>query len=168
MFEIGQNVVSKNSGVCKIVDKERKDFGIGEQMYFILEPCFRADSALSKVYIPEKSAETQLRYVMEKQEVLSLIGTLSSLERLWYADPKIRRQKFEEIYKSGNIQKICQLIKSLYLQNEEMKKLKKTLSMLDRDFLDKLQKDINEEFAIALDMDLAEVPSFINRQMQTQ
>lgn len=162
MFEIGQKVVSKNSGVCIIDHKEMKNFGIGEQMYLVLEPYFKTGTGTSKIYIPEIKAAEQLRELLDKKEVMSIIQKMGSIERVWYTDPKIRRQKFEEIYRKGDVLSICQLIKSLYTQNEIMKQQKKTLSMVDREFLDKFVKDIHEEFAIVLDMDIQEIPKFIS------
>ena len=161
MFEIGQKVVSKNSGVCIINHKELKNFGIGEQEYLVLEPYFKTGTGTSKIYIPEAKAEEQLRGLLDKNEVMTIIKKMGMIEKIWYTDPKIRRQKFEEIYRTGDVLSICQLIKSLYAQSEIMKQQKKTLSMVDREFLDKFVKDIHEEFAIVLDKDVRDIPKFI-------
>lgn len=166
MFEIGHKVFSKNSGVCVIVSKELKNFGIGEQVYFVLEPFFNKKNDTSKLYVPEQKANEQLRGLLDKEKVLKLVDMMKSCERIWYSDPKIRKQKFQEIYTSGDLEKICQLIKSLHMQNEEMKQVKKTLSMIDREFLDKMEKDIHEEFSLALDIEVNMVPEFLASQIE--
>ena len=56
---------------------------------------------------------------------------------------------------------IIQIFKSLYIQNEEFKENKKTLSMLDREIFVKLQKDIYLEFAIVLNVNPSEVEKII-------
>lgn len=167
MFEIGQVVVTKNSGVCKILGKEEKDFGAGIKCYYVLKPYFSADEDTTKVFIPEDRLDVNLRPVMEKEKVIGLIDSMPGIEKLWFSDPKIRRIKFEEIYKSGDLSKICQLVKSLYLQSQELRVAKKTLSMLDREFLMKLQNDIYQEFAVVLNLSPNEVENFISARIES-
>ena len=94
--------------------------------------------------------------MISKEEAKSLLAHTLEVERIWENDPKVRRQKFEELYKSRDLRSICQLIKSLHLQNEDLKKIKKSLSMLDKDFLDKLLKDVVEELSLVLEVSLEE------------
>ena len=154
MFKVGQNVYSQTSGVCVISLIEEKNFGVGEKQYFVLESIFKKQA--SKTYIPVDKAAIQLRHLISKEEAKSLLAHTLEVERIWENDPKVRRQKFEELYKSRDLRSICQLIKSLHLQNEDLKKIKKSLSMLDKDFLDKLLKDVVEELSLVLEVSLEE------------
>ena len=81
---------------------------------------------------------------------------IAKAEKFWENDPKQRRQMFEDMYKSKDLKSRYQLIKSLHLQNEELKKQKKSLSMLDKDFFDKIQRDIVEELSLVLEVSLEE------------
>lgn len=159
-MNIGDIVVTKDSGVCKIIDKEIKDFGIGPKTYLILRPYFAKETDQSKIFIPEDN-KNLIRPVMKKEEVLKVIDNIPLLESVWYTDQKIRRLKFEEMYRTGDVNKICQLIKTLVNRNEELKLSKHTLSMLDKEFLDKLKEGICQEFAIALNMPFESIESFI-------
>lgn len=164
MFEIGQIVVTKNSGVCRIINKEKKDFGIGENIYLVLQPYFQtANSTL--LYIPEDKASFNIRQLINKQQALSLIDDFPNINRVWYSDSKIRHQKFEEMYKSGDLKKLCQLMKSLYLQNQDLKESKKTLSLIDLEFLNKLQTSLYQELSIALSIDINEINDFIKSRI---
>ena len=98
---------------------------------------------------------------MEKEEALKVINNIPQLENVWYSDQKERKMKFEEMYKTGDANKICQLIKSLIKHNEELKLTKHTLSMLDKEFLDKLKEGICQEFSIALNMPFESIERFI-------
>lgn len=161
MFEIGQIVVTKNSGVCQIVSEEEINFGAGNRKYFILKPYFITDDKGTKIFIPYDNANDSIRQLLSKNDVLELIDSIPTMERSWITDPKSRRLKFEEVHKSGNLRNIIQVVKSLYIQNEELKESKKTLSMLDKEFFVKLQNDIYQEFAIVLNMELSEVAKYI-------
>ncbi len=163
MFNIGQIVVVKNSGVCSIVSKEKMNFGMGETEYFVLKPYF-SNANSTKLYIPEDKAVLNLRELVSREQVINLINSMPGINKVWYNDSKIRKQKFEEMYKSGDLKLLCQLVKSLYLQNEELKLNKKTLSIIDREFLDKIQAEIYQEFAVALQIKPEEVEGFIKAQ----
>lgn len=159
-MNIGDIVVTKNFEVCKIIDKVIKDFGIGPKTYLILEPYFAKQITQDKIFIPENN-KNLIRPIMEKEEALKVINNIPQLENVWYSDQKERRMKFEEMYKTGDANKICQLIKSLIKHNEQLKLTKHTLSMLDKEFLDKLKEGICQEFAIALNMPFESIERFI-------
>lgn len=154
MFKVGQNVYSQTSGVCIISSIEEKNFGVGEVKYFVLESIFKKQA--SKTYIPVDKADVQLRKLITKKEAKELLKYISKAERVWENDPKQRRQMFEEMYKSRDLKNVCQLIKSLYLQSEELKKQKKSLSMLDKDFFDKIQRDVIEELSLVMGVSIEE------------
>ena len=163
MFKVGQKVYSQTSGVCVISLMEKKNFGIGEKEYLVLESIFKKQSL--KTFIPADKADTQLRNLITKKEAKDLLKYIKTAERVWESDPKVRRQKFEDMYKSKDLKTICQLIKSLYLQNEELKKIKKSLSMLDKDFLDKLQTDIIEEMSLVFEISLEESKELLEKSL---
>ena len=163
MFKVGQNVYSQTSGICVISLIEAKNFGIGEKEYFVLESIFKKQA--SKTYIPVDKADVQLRHLINKEEAESLLEYTSEVERIWENDPKLRRQKFEELYKTRDLKCVCQLIKSLHLQNEDLKKTKKSISMLDKDFLDKLLRDVVEELSLVLGVSLEEAKAIFEKTL---
>ena len=163
MFKVGQNVYSQTSGVCVISSIEEKNFGVGEVKYFVLESIFKKQA--SKTYIPVDKADVQLRKLITKREAKDLLKYISKAEKVWENDPKQRRQMFEEMYKSRDLKNVCQLIKSLYLQNEELKKQKKSLSMLDKDFFDKIQRDVIEELSLVMGVSIEETKSVFEESL---
>ena len=165
MFKIGQIVVTRNSGVCDIVRIEAKTFRDEEKDYYILQPHFSDSDETTIIYIPVANGETSMREPLNEREVLDLIDSMPRIEKLWYSDPKIRRVEFEKIYRLGDIRENCRIVKSLYLQSQELKQTKRTLSMIDREFLIKMQKDIYEEFAVALGIAPDGVQDFIDKRL---
>ncbi len=163
-MKIGNVVVTKNSGVCTIVDKQEMSFGGKNKEYFILKPYFENEKNQTKIFIPCDNL-TLIRPVLEKEKILEIINKMPKMTKIWDNDQKIRKAKFEEIYKSGDLYGICQIIKSLHLQNEELKLTKHTLSMLDREYYDSLKKGIYQEFAVSLGINYDEVETFIFNQI---
>ena len=166
MFTLGQAVYTKNSGVCIIVAQEEKDFGVGVRKYFVLEPVYpKGQGVGTKTFISETTAANQMRNLINKDNALKWLDYIRKNEKFWIADAKARKQKFEEIYITGELNNICLLIKSLYLQNEELKTQKKTLSMYEKEFLDKMTKDLLEELSIVLDETLANLQSQLEKTL---
>ena len=60
---------------------------------------------------------------------------------------KIAKQKFEEIYHSGDMRGLCQLVKLLYVDSDFFAK---PMSLTDKGFLTKIKHNIFDEFAVAL------------------
>ena len=163
-MKIGDIVVTKNSGVCIIVDKQEIVFGGNTKEYFILNQYFENENNRAKIFVPCDNLSL-IRPVINKEKVLEIIRQMPLMEKIWDNDQKIRKAKYEEIYKSGDIYGICQIVKSLYLQNEQLKLTKHTLSMLDKECLNNLKKAIFQEFAVAFELPFDEVESFISKQI---
>ena len=68
--------------------------------------------------------------------------------------------KFEEVYQSGDLKGICQLVKLLYV---EPTFFAKPMSLTDKNFLLKLKTHVFDEFAVALEILPSEVEEFIKK-----
>lgn len=165
MFEVGQIVVGKTANVCKIVGIEEKEFGVGLTTYYLLQPYFPTNTNSSTIFIPKEKAKNFFRELLSKETCLEAIENIKNKDKIWLTDPKSRRAKFDEIYKTGNIEDRLLLIKSIYLQSEFLKSNKKTLSMLDKEIFDKSKKGVFEELSICLDKDYKDVESFVISQI---
>jgi dephospho-CoA kinase len=75
---------------------------------------------------------------------------------------KTRKQKFEEIYHSGDMRGLCQLVKLLYVDSDFFAK---PMSLTDKGFLTKIKHNIFDEFAVALQINPEEVEQFVSRYM---
>lgn len=170
MFKVHDKVVYlRGNGIYEITERKMEDFGLGEKVYFTLTPISKLkNSKLLIAYVLESNAEQFLRPIMRKEEVLALIDSFDTFEILWYNDAKVRKQKYDEIYKSGDMKKICQIVKSVYLQNEENINGKKPISNSDREYLMKINNDIYDEFSIALDIPFEEVEEFITQRLKSE
>lgn len=159
MFDINQIVVKKDTGVYLIVGKENIDLGLGLQEYLVLKPYFRTNKG--STYLPSDKADEFLRYLISKEEAEDVIKSIPSLERFWINDPKQRKNEFDRLAKTGDLKNYCLVIKSIYLQAEDLRQNRKMLSTNDRNIYDKLKNAINEEMSLVLDMKLEDVEPHI-------
>lgn len=163
VFEIGEKIVDKTGKVCKIVNIEELDYGLGIKTYYVLAPCFTNNSSL-RIHTPIDQ-EGKLRKIMTRKEVENLLKELPSIETIWFPNPKIRKTKFREIYTSGQPLEIFRLIKSFNEKKEEFKKENKALSFSDESFLEEIKTNIYHEIALALNIEFNQVEKFIFEQL---
>ena len=163
MYKINDDVVHKSAGVCYIFDIVTQNFGNGDTTYYLLKPKFPSvvNKAL-EIFLPIEKQEQFIRRPLNKSEALNLIRLIPSFERVWIVDAKTRKLKFEEVYQSGDLKGICQLIKLLYAEPEFFAK---PMSLTDKNFLLKLKNHVFDEFAVALEILPTEVEEFIKKFM---
>ena len=150
MFNINDVVIHKSQGALVIRDILTKDFGLGSQTYYYLTPKFvnNINNSL-ELYLPTATADDYIRKPITKEKVNQLILAIPSMEKIWVNDARKRKMKFEEIYYSGDIHGLCQLVKLLYIEDEFFEK---PMSLTDRNFLKKVRNNMFDEFAVALDI----------------
>ena len=163
MYKINDDVVHKSAGVCYIFDIVTQNFGNGDTTDYLLRPKFPSvvNKAL-EIFLPVEKEELFIRKPLNKNEAMNLIRLIPSFERIWIADAKTRKQKFEEIYQSGDMKGLCQLIKLLYAEPEFFAK---PMSLTDKNFLLKIRTNVFDEFAVALEIAPTEVEEFIKKFM---
>lgn len=163
MFKINDDVIHKSAGACIVEDIVTRDFGNGNTAYYYLKPKYPTimNKAL-EIYLPIEKEALFLRKPLSKEAVIDLIKTIPDMEKIWISDAKTRKQKFEEIYHSGDMKGLCQLVKLLYADAEFFTK---PMSLTDKGFLTKIRHNIFDEFAVALEIMPEEVEVFVSKYM---
>ena len=160
MFNKGETVIHISSGALIVNDIVSKDFGLGLMNYYYLTPKFPNKTNQSlEMYLPEDSAALYIRQPITKEQANNLVVAIPSMEKIWITDAKERKKKFEEIYYSGDVKGLCQLVKMLYVSEDFFAK---PMSLTDKSFLSRIRSNIFEEFAVALDITPEEVEKYIS------
>lgn len=162
MFTLKDKVMDKNGKIFTIVSIEQKDFGVGGEDYFVLEPCFRYDfNPGYMAYIPVAKSENLLKTIMTKEEAVELVSQIPDLEPLPEVAPRERRVYFTKVISSGDRKEIMRVIKTLVTYREERRKMNKPFSDYDRRLLDSLKMMVDNELSISLGISPDSVGSYI-------
>lgn len=160
MFKVDEYVKTKSSGVCKIVDMLKIDQNSEEATdYFILSPVYQNNMTIK---IPVNNANALMRPLLTKDEVLSLIAAMPEKEPLQLNDNKERSNTFKAALKSRNNEDLITIVKTLYQEKQAKTALNKKLTKADEDIMNIAEKQLNEEFALALHITPDEVVPFIH------
>jgi len=158
MYKINDYVVYGLTGVCQITDIQKDSIDDEEKEYYVLTPVFSENMTIKT---PVDNVNTKMRKVITKKEALSLIAAMPDQETAWITDNRERSEAFKTALKTGKSEELVKLVKTIYLEKEEMATIGKKLSKSDEEVLKAAEKQLNEEIAIALEIPLDKVTEYI-------
>lgn len=159
-FSVGDCVVHRQEGVCKIVKIENADFGDGKIKYYVLKPYFGVAS--STIRIPVDNA-TQIRPHISKRSAQLLIKKIRHSKTVWINDNRKRKTYFQNMIVSGDLESLASIAHTVYMKKAEFAKMKKSLPLTDQNLATFCERLLNEELAIALGIKLEKVPEYIEK-----
>ena len=159
MFKINDYIMYGSTGVCQVTDIRKSESGDDDTIFYILQPVYTANM---KIKTPVDNTKVTMRPVLTKEEVLALIATMPDQETCWIQDQKERTTTYKAALKSRNNEDLIKIVKTLYEEKHvAIKKITKT----DEDLMNTAEKQLYEEFAIALNIPITEVIPFIHEQL---
>ncbi len=145
MYQINDVVVYRRD-VCRIVDTEKSEM-TGEDC-FVLEP-YEARNGLRRMQVPVTNRGGHLRRLSTKEEIRELIERIPSLEML-ENKPANMKSQYVALLKSDELDDLIRIIKTSYYRNKERMDNHKKLASIDGEYLQKAEKYLFSEFAVAL------------------
>lgn len=159
MFKVDDYVMYGSTGVCKITGIGKDDYNNHDETeYYILHPVY-VDNMTIK--IPVNNPNVSMRAILTKDEALSLIMTMPEQETIWIDDSRERSEYYKAILRTRKSEEWIKLIKTLYLEKEARAIVGKTLSRTDEEIMNTAEKQLTEEFSIALNISPDKVVPFI-------
>ncbi len=158
MYKINDYVVYGLTGVCQITDIQKDSIDDEEKEYYVLTPVFSENMTIKT---PVDNVNAKMRKVITKKEALSLIAAMPDQETAWITDNRERSEAFKTALKTGKSEELVKLVKTIYLEKEEMATIGKKLPKSDEEVLKAAEKQLNEEIAIALEIPLDKVTEYI-------
>lgn len=159
MFKVNDYVVHGSTGVCQITDITKVKYnGSDEVEYYVLHPIYNNKMTIKT---PVNNPKVLMREVITKDDVLLLIATMSEKETVWIDDVRQRNEFFKAALRTGKIEELAKIIKTINLEKKEKSIVGKKLTNTDEDIMKIAEKQLYEEFAIALNISPDEVGSYI-------
>jgi len=159
MFKVNDYVVYGTTGVCQITDIEKESYiGDAETEYYVLRPIYD-DKTIIRTLV--NNPKVVMRKIISKDDVLSLIAAMPEQETMWINDDRERNESFKAALKTGDNEEWIKLIRTLYLKKEEKSAIGKKLAKTDENIMKNAERQLYEEFAVALSISPDEVLSYI-------
>ena len=162
-LKIGDHVVYRSVGVCQVIAQEQqRPAGLAPILYYKLRPIADENSVY---YVPCASADTKLRRLLTREEVLGLIDTIprpgEEDEALWTDDRRARRERYAQIMKGDDLKALVNMISTLYFRKQASEAHGRRFSAMDETAMRNAESLMLQEFGMVLGMEEEEVRSFI-------
>lgn len=164
MFKIGDCVMYGTIGVCKVVDIVKERFINNElKEYYVLDPVFCNNTTIK---IPVDNKKIQIRKVISKEQLDSIIEGMPDIKNVWIDDSKVRTEKFNKILKSCKCEEIVKLISNIDCNKEAVQSKGKKQYQADENIMKEAKRLLSEEFAVILNISPDEVDAYIEEHTQ--
>ncbi|MDO4302177.1 MAG: CarD family transcriptional regulator [Clostridia bacterium] len=165
MYKINDTVLYGKYGVCKIDNIAAENFTGKNMEYYCLKPAYSEGTV---IYVPRENDRlvSKMKKVLSKEEIDELIFKTKNTELIWYADEKVRKDKYNAILSEGDRGKILQLINALYINKTEREAIGKKMYACDEKIMKEAERLIHEEFAVVLNIKPDEVVDYIVNKIE--
>jgi CarD family transcriptional regulator len=161
VFKIGDYVMYGSMGACQITDIEVSTGSQGESTYYVLHPVFDDNMTIK---IPTRS-EHLMRPVLTKEEVLKLIESMPEQAPFEMTDDRQRCLALKAAVKTGKNEELVRVIKTLYLEKQAKAEVNKNLKRVHEEIMTAAEKQLYEEFALALEIAPEDVLAYIQNKL---
>ena len=166
-FKVGDNIVYAGSGVCQIdAIKDISFFKEKPQKYYVLKPLFVRQSQVLYVPLDNKTQVERIRPVLSKKEAIALIDKLPYDGLEWIDDRNDRKDAFADIIVNGTREDIMSMIYLIKRHAQKLSEEGKHLNAQDERALNDAKVRMNNEIALALDMQPDQVVELIQEKTE--
>ncbi len=161
MFEVNDYVVYGLTGVCQIIDiQKNQDTDGNETDYYVLRPVYDNTNNMI-IKTPVSLAKIRLRRVISEDDATSLIARMPEFESIWIDDTKKRSAYFKAILKTAQCEDYIKVLKTLRMEKKARSVMGKNITHTDENIMKTAEKQLHDEFAIALNISPHEVAPYI-------
>ena len=163
MYTIGDKIIYGGSGVCVVEEICTPNFSREERgkKYYKLRPVYGTET----IYAPVET-KAFMRPVMTREEAETLISRIPEIEEYTIKSHSMTalRQEYEECFRDHNCENYVRLAKAIYMKGCQNKKLGQT----DQRYMKRAEDTLHNELAVALGINPAEVPAYINSMLENK
>ena len=158
MYKINDVVVYKRV-VCVVVGKQKSDF-TGEMCY-ILKPYFDQGAEV-QMRVPVSNKAGNLRDLLTKKEIDKLIKETVDIASLPNKQANMKSQ-YATLLKGNDVADLITVMKTSYGRNKARQDQNKKAASVDDEYLQKAEKYLFEEIAVALDRSVDDARAYFEK-----
>ena len=164
MFQIGERVVYGFHGVCSVVDLEERVIDRKKVVYIVLEPMGQGSS---RFYIPahNEAAMSKIRPLPTKEQLEALIQSQTVRSGNWIPEENLRKQLYRELINKGDLEKLLQMVRSIYLHKAEQTSAGRRCHLCDENFLRDAERLLTSEIALILELDPEQAKQYLRSKL---
>ena len=165
MYEINDLIMYGSTGVCKVKEITKQDFGGDhvDKLYYVLEPLYQS----GVIYAPVDNEKVFMRPVISENEANDLIDSIPQIHTEIYKNSSMQQltKHYQAILDTHGCRELLGLTKSIYMKKLEALKNNRNLGQIDKKFMKRAEDLLFGEFAAALHISRDEVETYIHHRL---
>lgn len=160
-FPVGEIVLYRRYGVCRVAAIESRRFSETEKTYYQLEPVFT--NKPTKFFVPADADDIciLIRSVLDKDSLAGLVDEAKATALEWIEDSKQRISVFGELLKTGSVADMVRLIRLLTYRKHHQRAIGRSFLDCDRRILLAAEKLVSDELVYVLGIERSSIADFL-------
>ena len=149
MFSVGEYVVHRNSGICKVKEIAPLPMagGLEDTDYYFLTPI---NGKGSEIFSPVSDKNGSLRKVLTEAEALELMQCIPELTEEMIDDDKVRDARYKEAIRSCDCRELVRILKLLNARKQKRFAEGKKCTASEERYFKQAEENLCSELAFAL------------------
>lgn len=166
MFSIGDKIIYGSDGVFTVSEYTSSPIDKNDtRQFYVLIPVHGPTGNI--IMTPVDNERAKMRPVMSRDEALTFIDSMPTVEVLTVEREKNRRDIYRQTLELASAKAMISIIKTVALRREELAKVKKRPSESDNDYEKKAKHCLYGELSIALNIPVNDVEKFIEYRLES-
>ena len=161
MYEVGDLILYGSTGVCKVVEITVPNLaGVDKkQLYYVLDPLYQD----GVIYTPVNNERVFMRPVISAEEAERLIAMIPALRAEAFNSSSVQELSahYQAALRSYDCADLIELTMSIYAKKQDAEHQKRKIGQTDTRFMKQAEDMLFGELAVALDIPIQKVPSYI-------
>jgi CarD family transcriptional regulator len=166
MFAIGDYVIYRDTGVCKISDITKLELSCADKtiLYYVLDPVYEKGA----IFAPKDSSESRMRHIITKKEAERLIDLIPAIQAKAYHNTALRElaDHYRDILKTSDCAELIEMTMSIYAKKLQREEDNAKLGMVDQRYMKQAESFLFGELAVALNIPRESVQEYIEARVQ--
>jgi len=165
MFSIGDKIMYGGTGVCEVTEiTEVNPAGsVDPRAYYVLRPLYQTGT----IRTPVDNDKIPIREVLTREEAERLVDSIPSIPATICTEKNLSalRNYYRDAMRSFECLDLLRMTKSIYAKKKDAEARQKKIGMTDEKFLRRAEDLLFGELAVALDIPLDSVQSYISDRL---
>ena len=161
MFSVGDKIMYGGTGVCVVQDITTicPTGSRDPREYYILKPLYQSGT----IQTPVDNAKIPIRYVLSRREAEALVDSIPDVPAIICTEKNLSalRNYYKDAMSSFECLDLVRMTKSIYAKKKDAESRQKKIGVTDEKFLRRAEDLLFGELAVALDIPMDSVSSYI-------
>ena len=163
MYKAGDLILYGSTGICRITDITKLDFGGKPEPYYVLKPLFQNET----IYCTVAQTKIFIRSVITADEANRLIDNIPTIDAEACVGKSVQEltSHYQAATQTFDCADLLELTLSIHAKKQLFAEQNRKFGQVDERFMRRAEDMLHEEFSVALGIPKSEVSKYIHKRL---